>query len=277
MVGKIIRDYMEGGARKLTVPGFGTFMRRDGGEVIFVDLLRGDDRVLTEMVEDAGPFTEVEAMARIDRFIFETRNAIERTGRATIADFGTMTADGKGVYRFDYSPREVPVPENATPQRLFDPSAAVTPQTADLPSAAAGGERSAMDGRQAAGTSREAAVHPAQAQVRAERDAPARPRTEQAAPARPRSEGQARPQDGARTARAHGSATRTGSAHGPAARRPHSDAPRGKIASGRKPNGGALKSSATDRVLLFAIIAAALALAAMIFGLTSSAGGPFGN
>ncbi len=126
MVGKIIRDYMEGGARKLTVPGFGTFMRKDDatdgkerGGIIFVDLLRKDDGVLRELVEDYGQYSEVEAMALVDRFIFETRTAIERKGSSTIDGFGTMTLDHKGLYQFDYSPRTAPRREKAVQEKLF--------------------------------------------------------------------------------------------------------------------------------------------------------------
>lgn len=104
MVSKVIRDYMEGGAGKLTVPGFGTFMRRGKGEIVFVDLLRGDDPTLSQLVEDAGGYSELEAMALIDRFIFRTKSAIERQGSATIEGFGSMTIDSKGIYQFTHTP-----------------------------------------------------------------------------------------------------------------------------------------------------------------------------
>ena len=126
MVGKVIRDYMEGGAKKLAVPGFGTFMRKkkegdEGGhgEVIFVDLLRKDDGVLRQLVEDYGRYSEVEAMALVDRFIFETKNAVERRGSASIEGFGTMTIDAKGSYRFDYAPKAKPRQEKAVQEKLF--------------------------------------------------------------------------------------------------------------------------------------------------------------
>ncbi len=125
MVGKVIRDYMEGGAKKLTVPGFGTFMRRDGTQggssIIFVDLLRVDDsNTLSEMVEDRGSLSELEAMARIDRWIFETRNALERRGSAVIEGFGTFTVDHRGGYKFNHSPVARPTKETAVQERLFD-------------------------------------------------------------------------------------------------------------------------------------------------------------
>ncbi len=144
MVDKIIRDYMEGGAKKLAVPGFGTFMRKmkegdEGGrgEVIFVDLLRKDDGLLLQLVEDYGRYSEVEAMALVDRFIFETKNAIERRGSASIEGFGTMTLDHKGSYRFDYAPKAKPKPEKAVQENLFGEAVKTTPSvvpTATTPS-----------------------------------------------------------------------------------------------------------------------------------------------
>ncbi len=134
MVGKVIRDHMEGGARKLTVPGFGTFMRResaqDGSDIIFVDLLRGDDKTLSELVEDRGGLSELEAMAMIDRFIFETRNAIERHGSATIEGFGTLGLDHKGAYKFNHTAPARPVKETAVQESLFET------RNTDLPAAA---------------------------------------------------------------------------------------------------------------------------------------------
>ena len=214
MVGKVIRDYMEGGAKKLTVPGFGTFMRRDEGGVIFVDLLRGDDGVLREMVEDAGNYSEVEAMALIDRYIFETKNTIERHGSATIDGFGTMTLDPKGVYQFEYSPKFRPVKEHAVQERLFEkepPRSAQPSQTPQSPAPQPASPRAAQP----------------HAEVR--RDPPSRTATK------------------------------------PPQRRPQAEKP------ARRPQS---KKSAADTVLIVAIVAAAIALIAMIFGM-SSAGMPF--
>ena len=139
MVGKIIRDYMEGGNKKLTVPGFGTFMRKDSGEVIFVDLLRKDDGKLRELVEDYGRYGEVEAMALVDRFIFETKNSIEKNGSAPVDGFGTMFLDDKGLYQFDYAPKAEtakPVKENPVQEQLFpkeEPQPRPVQKTADKP------------------------------------------------------------------------------------------------------------------------------------------------
>jgi hypothetical protein len=186
-------------------------MRRDEGGgnahggVIFVDLLRTDDGALREMVEDRGGFSEVEAMALIDRFIFETKNTIERTGTATIDGFGTMSLDQKGVYQFAYSPKVRAVKEHATQERLFEKEtprpARPTPQT----------------------------PRPIAKQMDEWEDEPRKVRTPRPAKQQP-------------------------------ARRPQPAGAR------RKPQG---KRSAADTILIVAIVAAAIALVAMIFGMTA--------
>ncbi len=136
MVGKIIKDYMEAGNKKLTVPGFGTFMRKESGEVIFVDLLRKDDGKLRELVEDYGHYAEVEAMALVDRFVFETKNSIEKSGSSSIEGFGTMFLDDKGLYQFGYAPAPQPktVADNSVQERLFPKEEPRTEQkTAEKP------------------------------------------------------------------------------------------------------------------------------------------------
>lgn len=114
MIGEIIRDYLDAGNRKLTVPGLGTFMRKDSGEVIFVDLIRKDDGVLRKLIEDSGPHSDIEAMAFVDRFIFEIKRSMDRDGRARIEGLGTMTFDDRGMYLF--KPSAGARPEESRPQ-----------------------------------------------------------------------------------------------------------------------------------------------------------------
>ena len=47
MVGEAIRGILDGGARKVIIPGCGTFIRRESGELVFTELLRTDDGRLT--------------------------------------------------------------------------------------------------------------------------------------------------------------------------------------------------------------------------------------
>ncbi len=121
MVAKIIRDYVSAGdGRRLTLPGFGTFIRKAGrAEVTFNDSLRTDDGRLGELVEDYGHYSPVEAMALVDRFVFETKNAIEHTGSAVFEDFGTISLDLRGHYRFTHASKARPSKETAVQRKLF--------------------------------------------------------------------------------------------------------------------------------------------------------------
>jgi hypothetical protein len=89
--------------------------------------------VLRELVEDYGRYSDVEAMALVDRFIFEIKHDIERNGSAPIDDFGTMFLDEKGLYQFDYSPKTTsepaPTRETAVQENLFGDKKTDSPQT----------------------------------------------------------------------------------------------------------------------------------------------------
>lgn len=237
---------MEGGARKLTVPGFGTFMRREsggvpsageraGGEIIFVDLLRGDDHVLSEMVEDSGRYTEVEAMARIDRFIFETKNSIERTGSAEIEGFGTMTLDHKGSYQFSHTPPAPPV-RHAVQEDLFE--AKNQPKSPAMTARTPVGSREGTSGGMVHRSS-VPGFRPSQGDLR-ERQGAGDPRRRPGMPLRP---GQKPPQ-------------------------------RGPQQQGRRRK---MKLSKIDIILIVAIAATVIALIAMVFGLSASSQMPFLN
>ncbi len=154
MVAKIIRDYIEGGAARLTVPGFGTFMRKASGEVIFVDLLRTDDGVLCDLVEDYGRLTQLEAMGVVDRFVFEARNGIEKNGNVVLEDFGVMSKDAAGKYQFEYKPVARPVAETAVQEELWG----------DNNVAADGARRAVGDARRPSGSAHSRASEYSQSQ-----------------------------------------------------------------------------------------------------------------
>ena len=151
MINKIIAEYLRAGHKRITVPGFGTFMRKESGEIVFVDLLRNDDGVLSELVQRTGNYSPVEASAVIDRFIFEIRHRIQTDGKSPIEGLGTMTAAPDGRFLFEASrnttaatsqidttqetPRTVrtnPVQASSRTARVPDPRT-TTPRTVRIP------------------------------------------------------------------------------------------------------------------------------------------------
>ena len=119
MVVGVIRDYLlEGeGEKRLALPGFGTFVRRAGrSQISFDDSARTDDGLVGSLVESFGHYAPVEAMALVDRFVFETKRAIEQTGSAVLEGFGVMSLDPKGHYRFTTAPAP---PKDGVQRKLF--------------------------------------------------------------------------------------------------------------------------------------------------------------
>lgn len=108
MISKIIHDYLRDNKR-ITVPGFGSFIRKENGELAFVEILRGDDGVLSNLVRKQGQYSEVEAAAIIDRFIFEIKHAIQTKGSIRIKDLGTMSSEPGG--KLSFKPERVPCTE----------------------------------------------------------------------------------------------------------------------------------------------------------------------
>jgi hypothetical protein len=227
-------------------------MRREGGEVIFVDLLRGDDHTLSEMIEDRGGFSEVEAMAKIDRFIFEVKNAIARQGRATIEGFGTMTLDPKGVYQFQYAPKARPTAERAVQEKLFgkEPAPVAASQHSSeqqpRPEAVAAAPSSGTPARDNAATR-----PPAAAPQRISAQEPPRRSVAGQQPVR-------RPA----SAEAQRRQAPAGLQRRPAPRKPTRHDKRRKL-------------SRVDIILIIAITAALIALVSMAFGLTATSEMPF--
>lgn len=135
MISKIIHDYLLHDKR-ITVPGFGSFIRKENGQIAFVEILRGDDGVLSSLVRKQGDYTEVEAAAVIDRFIFEIKHALQTKGSIRIKGLGTMSAAAGGKISFssesDAVKSPTPAPEKQIPSR---PSVSPRMQVSKEPSA----------------------------------------------------------------------------------------------------------------------------------------------
>lgn len=110
MISKIIHDYLLHDKR-ITVPGFGSFIRKENGQIAFVEILRADDGVLSSLVRKQGGYTEVEAAAVIDRFIFEIKHALQTRGSIRIKGIGAMSmgSGGKIVFQSESAPQNVSV------------------------------------------------------------------------------------------------------------------------------------------------------------------------
>ncbi len=75
--------------RRLVVPEFGAFIAKESGEVIFSELLRGDDGVLSSLLASHG-LNPMEITIAIDRYKFEVRHALQEFGYCQLGALGTL-------------------------------------------------------------------------------------------------------------------------------------------------------------------------------------------
>ncbi len=104
LITQIIADYLKTN-RRITVGGLGTFLKKqEGEEILFSEFIKDDDGVLHSLLIEGG-FKELEAVAVVDRFIFDMKYALTTDGQLSYAlpRLGYMSLLG-GVLSFEYDP-----------------------------------------------------------------------------------------------------------------------------------------------------------------------------
>lgn len=98
LITNIIVGYLKHNKR-IVVPQLGMFIVKPGGEIIFSELMRGDDGVLRQLLVAYG-VNELAANGMIDRFRFEIKHSISSGQSHIIDNFGEFTAGDNGTIRF---------------------------------------------------------------------------------------------------------------------------------------------------------------------------------
>lgn len=99
----VLTEYIET-HKRLVVPQLGAFLVKEAGKsVVFSELMKRDDGVLRGLLCDGG-LSEVEAAGAIDRFVFGVRHAVENGTDYRLAGFGTMKSGPNGTIVFVYRP-----------------------------------------------------------------------------------------------------------------------------------------------------------------------------
>lgn len=102
MLVEVISKYLLANKR-LVVPNLGTFIVKKAGEnVLFSNLIKSDDGVLRNLLVEAG-ISKLEAAALIDRFVFEVNYRLQSEGRCAIDGFGTFASGANGSIAFEYN------------------------------------------------------------------------------------------------------------------------------------------------------------------------------
>ena len=102
LITNILIEYLKHNKR-IVVPKLGAFIvKQPSGIIRFTDLMRNDDGVLRSLLVAYG-MSEIEAIGRIDRYVFEVRHAISQNGKFTIADFGVFRASENNTIIFTHN------------------------------------------------------------------------------------------------------------------------------------------------------------------------------
>ena len=126
MVVDVINEYLKSN-RRLVVPDFGAFLAKEGGEIVFSELLKRDDGVLTALLMAQG-LSEIEAAGAVNRFIFEVRHDLQQAGIALVEGLGTFRRTEDGVIAFEHNKPVVIEPVTvAEPEVVAEPEIVAEP------------------------------------------------------------------------------------------------------------------------------------------------------
>lgn len=100
MTDQIIIEYLRNNKR-LVVPDLGTFIRKDAGEIVFVEFMKKDDGVLTALVQSKSGSSNDKAIADIKSYATNVKRAIASDGEYIINGLGRIYKTQEGMLEFD--------------------------------------------------------------------------------------------------------------------------------------------------------------------------------
>lgn len=97
MVNRYIAEYMTS-SRRLIIPGIGALVRRgESGEIVFVEMFKQNDGVLTNLISQKMDISTEQADILIERFITELQHDLRYYGYYTIPALGTLRQGEKSI------------------------------------------------------------------------------------------------------------------------------------------------------------------------------------
>lgn len=104
MIEQIISDYMAHN-RRLVIPTLGAFLKKEGeGKLVFVEFLKSNDGVLAGLVQKDMSLSVAEAKTVIEQYVLRIKQQIASKGEFVIDHLGIMRVDANNLYNFEYSP-----------------------------------------------------------------------------------------------------------------------------------------------------------------------------
>ena len=131
MINKIIAEYLRTNKR-LVVPHFGAFIRKENSEaIVFVPFLKKDDGVLQQLLVSEYGMDSADAQAVIDEYIAEIKERIAARGAYVIEGVGRLMTDSNGICYLELGA----APAQAAAVRPVDTASPVGPASFPAPSA----------------------------------------------------------------------------------------------------------------------------------------------
>ena len=131
MINKIIAEYLRTNKR-LVVPHFGAFIRKENSEaIVFVPFLKKDDGVLQQLLVSEYGMDSADAQAGIDEYIAEIKESIAARGAYVIEGVGRLMTDSNGICYLELGA----APAQAAAVRPVDTASPVGPASFPAPSA----------------------------------------------------------------------------------------------------------------------------------------------
>ena len=131
MINKIIAEYLRTNKR-LVVPHFGAFIRKENSEaIVFVPFLKKDDGVLQQLLVSEYGMDSADAQAVIDEYIAEIKESIAARGAYVIEGVGRLMTASNGICYLELGA----APAQAAAVRSVDTASPVGPASFPAPSA----------------------------------------------------------------------------------------------------------------------------------------------
>ena len=131
MINKIIAESLRTNKR-LVVPHFGAFIRKENSEaIVFVPFLKKDDGVLQQLLVSEYGMDSADAQAVIDEYIAEIKESIAARGAYVIEGVGRLMTDSNGICYLELGA----APAQAAAVRPVDTASPVGPASFPAPSA----------------------------------------------------------------------------------------------------------------------------------------------
>lgn len=101
MINRIIAEYIKG-HKRLVVPDFGAFIRKETGEVVLIEFLKKNDGVLISLIAATKGISEQEAFEAAEQYVAKIKRNIAQSGDYYIEGLGRIYVTPSGFYELEY-------------------------------------------------------------------------------------------------------------------------------------------------------------------------------